>query len=165
MLPRNETALEAPASPSRRGFLRFGVAAAGALCIPLPALAGRTVDSGPHGSHELTDWIWIEADGRTRLGLSQCEVGQGVYTGLPQVLADELDADWRGRGGLRHRARCLPYRGGLRGAAAVRRRVDVGHAVLRAAAHRRRAGARGAVARRRTPARRAAASATPNWGA
>ncbi len=95
MLPRNETALEAPASPSRRGFLRFGVAAAGALCIPLPALAGRTVDSGPHGSHELTDWIWIEADGRTRLGLSQCEVGQGVYTGLPQVLADELDADWR----------------------------------------------------------------------
>jgi len=93
MLPRSDR--QAPARVSRRDFLKFGAAAAGALCIPLPVLAGRTVDSGPHGSNELTDWIWIEADGKTRLGLSQCEAGQGVFTGLPQVLADELDADWR----------------------------------------------------------------------
>lgn len=82
-------------SPSRRGFLKGGMALAGALCIPLPVLANRTVDSGAHGTHEITDWIWIEPNGKITLGLSQCECGQGVYTGMPQVLADELDADWQ----------------------------------------------------------------------
>lgn len=82
-------------SPARRGFLKGGAALAGALCIPLPALASRTVDSGAHGTHEITDWIWIEPNGKITLGLSQCECGQGVYTGMPQVLADELDADWQ----------------------------------------------------------------------
>lgn len=82
-------------SPARRGFLKGGAALAGALCIPLPALASRTVDSGAHGTHEITDWIWIEPSGKITLGLSQCECGQGVYTGMPQVLADELDADWQ----------------------------------------------------------------------
>lgn len=91
MLPQSETI----ASPARRGFLKGGMALAGALCIPLPALASRTVDSGPHGTHEITDWIWIEPNGKITLGLSQCECGQGVYTGMPQVLADELDADWQ----------------------------------------------------------------------
>lgn len=82
-------------SPARRGFLKGGAALAGALCIPLPALASRTVDSGAHRTHEITDWIWIEPSGKITLGLSQCECGQGVYTGMPQVLADELDADWQ----------------------------------------------------------------------
>jgi len=86
---------EPTVNPARRGFLKGSVALAGALCIPLPALANRTVDSGPHGTHEITDWIWIEPNGKITLGLSQCECGQGVYTGLPQVLADELDADWQ----------------------------------------------------------------------
>ncbi|WP_026035185.1 molybdopterin cofactor-binding domain-containing protein [Cupriavidus sp. BIS7] len=82
-------------SPARRGFLKGSAALAGALCIPLPALASRTVDSGSHGTNEITDWIWIEPSGKITLGLSQCECGQGVYTGMPQVLADELDADWQ----------------------------------------------------------------------
>jgi isoquinoline 1-oxidoreductase beta subunit len=45
--------------------------------------------------HELTDWILIAPSGDITLGLSQPEVGQGSYTALPQILADELDADWQ----------------------------------------------------------------------
>ena len=45
--------------------------------------------------HETTDWIIIAASGQVTLGLSQPEVGQGSYTALPQILADELDADWK----------------------------------------------------------------------
>ena len=34
-------------------------------------------------------------NGKVTLGLSQPEVGQGSYTALPQILAEELDADWQ----------------------------------------------------------------------
>ena len=37
----------------------------------------------------------IAPSGEVTLGLSQPEVGQGSYTALPQILADELDADWQ----------------------------------------------------------------------
>ncbi|MGZ8347376.1 MAG: molybdopterin cofactor-binding domain-containing protein, partial [Allosphingosinicella sp.] len=37
----------------------------------------------------------IAADGRVIVTVHQAEMGQGVYTSLPQILADELGADWR----------------------------------------------------------------------
>lgn len=40
-------------------------------------------------------WLKIAADGRVTVAIPQCEYGQGVFTTLPQVLADELGADWR----------------------------------------------------------------------
>ena len=55
-----------------------------------PARAQRSDDA----DYEITDWIIIAANGQVTLGLSQPEVGQGSYTALPQILADELDADW-----------------------------------------------------------------------
>jgi isoquinoline 1-oxidoreductase subunit beta len=77
---------------SRRGFLKGAAIAAGALVIPV-SLA-RPVAASAEGSYEITDWIRIDPSGRTIIGVSQCEVGQGTYTGLPQIVADELDADW-----------------------------------------------------------------------
>ena len=77
---------------SRRGFLKGAAIAAGALLVPV-SLA-RDVLAAEETSYEITDWIRLEPNGRTIIGLSQCEVGQGVYTGLPQVVADELEAEW-----------------------------------------------------------------------
>lgn len=92
---RNDSAA-LPASPTRRRFLKGGAALTGSFLLPLSF--APLVDAGgtpQHGWYEINDWIRIDADGKTILGLSQAEVGQGVYTGLPQVLADEMDADWR----------------------------------------------------------------------
>ncbi|MBN9083649.1 MAG: acylaldehyde oxidase [Rhizobiales bacterium 62-17] len=75
----------------RRGFLKSLSLATSALLVPLAGI--RPLEAADNVV-EITDWIRIERNGRTILGLSQCEVGQGVYTGLPQILADELDADW-----------------------------------------------------------------------
>ncbi len=61
--------------------------AAGALLLPLPTAA--------QGAASLTDWIRIDAEGRVTLLLSQAEIGQGISTTLPAILADELGADWR----------------------------------------------------------------------
>jgi isoquinoline 1-oxidoreductase beta subunit len=40
-------------------------------------------------------FLKIGADGRIVVAVPQAEMGQGVYTSLPQILADELGADWR----------------------------------------------------------------------
>ena len=81
-------------SPVSRRFVLTGTALATAsLLVPIvvrPARAQRGDDS----DYEITDWIVIAASGEVTLGLSQPEVGQGSYTALPQILADELDADW-----------------------------------------------------------------------
>jgi isoquinoline 1-oxidoreductase beta subunit len=54
----------------------------------------RQTTASEESSYEITDWIRIEPSGRTIIGVSQCEVGQGIYTGLSQLVADELEADW-----------------------------------------------------------------------
>ena len=40
-------------------------------------------------------FLKIARDGRVIVAVPQSELGQGVYTSLPQILADELGADWR----------------------------------------------------------------------
>jgi isoquinoline 1-oxidoreductase beta subunit len=42
----------------------------------------------------LTAWVRISPDDRVTLILSQAEIGQGISTTLPAILADELGADW-----------------------------------------------------------------------
>ena len=70
---------------------RLVLAGTASLLVPIAAAPV----SGQTGSHEITDWILIAPDGEITLGLSQPEVGQGSYTVLPQILAEELDADWQ----------------------------------------------------------------------
>jgi isoquinoline 1-oxidoreductase subunit beta len=77
---------------SRRGFLKGAALAAGALIVPVSIM--RQTTASEESSYEITDWIRIEPSGRTIIGVSQCEVGQGIYTGLSQLVADELEADW-----------------------------------------------------------------------
>ncbi|PAV93136.1 hypothetical protein WR25_26087 [Diploscapter pachys] len=40
-------------------------------------------------------WLKIGDDGHVTVAVPQLEHGQGVYTALAQVVADELGADWR----------------------------------------------------------------------
>jgi isoquinoline 1-oxidoreductase subunit beta len=77
---------------SRRSFLKAASLVTGSLLIPLSVI--RRTEAADQTLYDITDWIRLETSGRTIIGLSQCEVGQGVYTGLPQIVADELDADW-----------------------------------------------------------------------
>jgi isoquinoline 1-oxidoreductase beta subunit len=78
-----------PALPRR--LLLAGTAG---LLVPLGGPPSRAQSTGT-ADQEITDWIVIASDGEITLGLSQPEVGQGSYTALPQILADELDADWQ----------------------------------------------------------------------
>jgi isoquinoline 1-oxidoreductase subunit beta len=82
-------------SPVSRRFVLAGAALTTAsLLVPILVRPARAAERGA-ADCEITDWIVIAANGEVTLGLSQPEVGQGSYTALPQILADELDADWQ----------------------------------------------------------------------
>ena len=82
---------------SRRAFLASSaaVAASGALVIGFrlrpPWHTARAI---PAGSDPFDAWIHLQPDGKAILLLEKCEMGQGVFTGLPMILADEAELDW-----------------------------------------------------------------------
>ncbi|MBS0480064.1 MAG: xanthine dehydrogenase family protein molybdopterin-binding subunit [Proteobacteria bacterium] len=47
------------------------------------------------GEHIFNAWIKIGEDGHITVAVPQAEHGQGVWTTLPQIVADEVGADWR----------------------------------------------------------------------
>jgi isoquinoline 1-oxidoreductase subunit beta len=79
-------------SLSRRGFLGVSLAAGASLVIPV-ALGACSNDAARE--YPITDWIEITPENKIFIGVSQPEVGQGSYTVLPQIVADQMDADWQ----------------------------------------------------------------------
>ncbi|HEY4126322.1 MAG TPA: molybdopterin cofactor-binding domain-containing protein [Rhizomicrobium sp.] len=77
-------------SPSRRTLLKTGAAAGTFLfAFHLPiAQAAAAKDFEPNA------FIRIARDGKITLVMPQVEMGQGVYTSIPMIIAEELDAAW-----------------------------------------------------------------------
>lgn len=78
---------------SRRTALGGLLAGAFTLAIPR-ALAAAMAPAEGAEAIDLQPLIAILPDGRVRIVSLMAEMGQGVSTSLPLVLADELDADW-----------------------------------------------------------------------
>src|SRR5258706_14114774 len=82
---------------NRRSFLRASAGAAGGLLISLyvdlPALAQE--GNPPAAKVYPPDaFVRLGPDGRIVISINRLEFGQGVSTGLPMIVADEMDADW-----------------------------------------------------------------------
>ncbi|HWH21677.1 MAG TPA: molybdopterin cofactor-binding domain-containing protein, partial [Allosphingosinicella sp.] len=79
----------------RRKFLIGGGAGAGLILAWAlwPRTYAPNLAAGP-GETIFNAFLKIGSDGRVIVAVPQAEVGQGVYTSLPQILADELGADW-----------------------------------------------------------------------
>lgn len=80
---------------SRRSFLQSGLILGGSLVLPLNLFKLKSAQAASSDMVEINDWVRISPNGSIILGLSQAESGQGVYTGLPQILADALDINWQ----------------------------------------------------------------------
>src|SRR6266853_1957302 len=81
---------------NRRSFLRASAAAAGGLLVSfyvdLPALAQ---EGNPQPKvYPPEAFVRVGPDGRIVISINRLEFGQGVSTGLPMIVADEMDADW-----------------------------------------------------------------------
>ncbi len=81
---------------SRRGLLA-GAAAGGGLLVAwwLMPRAYRTPLVAARGEHVFGAWLKIANDGVVTVAVPQLEMGQGITTLLPQIVAYELGADWR----------------------------------------------------------------------
>ena len=79
---------------SRRTFLKVS-AAGGAMIVGgyLPGLR-ETGTAEAAGSFEPNIWLKIGADDNVVIKLTQLEMGQGVMTSMPMLVAEELDVDW-----------------------------------------------------------------------
>ncbi|KWV51407.1 aldehyde dehydrogenase [Bradyrhizobium macuxiense] len=89
------TASESTAAElSRRSFLRAGVAASGGLLlsVSLP-FATRDSAAAASGSFEPNAFIQIGGDNRIVLTMPYVEMGQGTYTSIPMLIAEELEVD------------------------------------------------------------------------
>jgi isoquinoline 1-oxidoreductase beta subunit len=83
----------------RRQFLRTSVHTAGALTIafyagPLPLGANEGPAEKPKPLPDPNAFLRIGADGSVTLLLAHSEMGQGMWTGLAMLVAEELDLDW-----------------------------------------------------------------------
>ena len=81
---------------SRRALLVGGGVGAG-LVVAWTAWPRRyrsTLVAEP-GEHVFGAWLTVGEDGRVTVAVPQAEHGQGSWTALAQIVADELGADWR----------------------------------------------------------------------
>ncbi|WP_295993207.1 xanthine dehydrogenase family protein molybdopterin-binding subunit [Rugamonas sp.] len=82
---------------SRRRFIFSGLAAAGVLVVGWGALPPRQRLQGTHplpltdGAVALNGWVAIGPDGTVSVAMPRSEMGQGVHTALPMLVAEELD--------------------------------------------------------------------------
>jgi isoquinoline 1-oxidoreductase beta subunit len=94
-------AADSPPCESRRAFLRAGVAVGGGLLLEfslgaaLPGVLRAAPSSSSPSAVTLNDYVRISSDGLVTIMSKNPEIGQGIKTMLPMLIAEELDVEWR----------------------------------------------------------------------
>jgi isoquinoline 1-oxidoreductase subunit beta len=86
--------VKSSATISRRTFLATSAAAGGALVVGLTLRGRFHLPSSDASQDPFNAWIRIHPDGETQLILNKSEMGQGVFTALPMILAEEAEIDF-----------------------------------------------------------------------
>jgi len=83
---------------SRRRFIVGSAAAGGGLALGLPFApgGGDAAAQGAAGAGtEVNVWVVVRPDDTCVIRIARSEMGQGTHTGLAQLVAEELECDWR----------------------------------------------------------------------
>lgn len=81
---------------TRRDFVKAGIAAGAGLTLAVSVTScGAEAPPGAGGATFAPDaWIRVGSDDIVTVMVDRSEMGQGVSTALPMLVAEELDADW-----------------------------------------------------------------------
>jgi isoquinoline 1-oxidoreductase beta subunit len=84
----------------RRTFIKLSIAAGGGLVValhakPLAAALAQGAAAPPQPAFSALAFFRIAPDGIVTILSKNPEIGQGIKTQLPMILADELDVDWK----------------------------------------------------------------------
>ncbi|PKH59285.1 xanthine dehydrogenase family protein molybdopterin-binding subunit [Shewanella sp. Choline-02u-19] len=80
---------------SRRDVLKLFGATGGGLALGASGLSWSPMALAQDKEARLNLFIAIGEDNKVYLTCHRSEMGQGIRTGIPQILADELEADWQ----------------------------------------------------------------------
>ena len=89
--------MSAPVMVGRRDFIRTGAAIGGGLLVSLyaPLPGGTSAATAAEGKDfAVNAFVRIGTDESVTVIAAHSEMGQGVYTSLPMLLNEELQADW-----------------------------------------------------------------------
>jgi isoquinoline 1-oxidoreductase beta subunit len=78
---------------NRRLFLIRGAQAGAGLTLGI-SLSGQLLAASEKSSFEPNAFVTIQPDNTVLITIKHLEMGQGTYTGLATIVAEELDADW-----------------------------------------------------------------------
>jgi isoquinoline 1-oxidoreductase beta subunit len=84
---------------SRRQFVTASAGTGAALMLgfsTLEAFAARVApwDTPMAGGWTPNLWVTVDPDGTVTIQSARSEMGQGVWTAMPMIVAEEMDADW-----------------------------------------------------------------------
>ena len=82
---------------SRRSFVVGSAAAGGGLALGfnLPDIGTALAQAAGSEGTEVNAWVLIKPDDTCVIRVARSEMGQGTITGLVQLVADELECDWK----------------------------------------------------------------------
>ena len=79
---------------SRRSFLKASAAAGGGLALQVSFPASALAQTAAAKGAEVTAWVVVRPDDSVIIRYARSEMGQGSFTAVPMLVAEELECDW-----------------------------------------------------------------------